>query len=150
MPYGYLGGLRANYQPKDQFIFYQNTTYTVVNEKYRAFMYSDLKPNRWDTSRDYFLGRYRSLARPERVEDGQLGNSVASAEYLVGALQHDFRLKPGASRKINLVLGVVMDIAEARRMKNAFSDGRKIEKEFEAMKKRESRAPRRPEAGDAR
>ncbi len=135
MPYGYLGGLRAAYQPKDGFIFYQNTTYTVVNEKYRAFMYSDLKPNRWDTSRDHFLGRYRSMARPERVEAGQLGDSVSSAEYLVGALQHNFRLKPGASRTLNIVLGVVMDIAEARRMKSAFADGRKIEKEFQAMKR---------------
>ena len=135
MPYGYVGGLDAFFRRKDNFLFFRNRTHTVVDEKYRAFMYADFKVHGWDVSKDHFLGKYRNFARPERVEAGKLGNSVASAEYLVGALQHNVTLKPKASRKLNVVLGVVLDEAEARKMKRAFVDSKKIEAELAAIKK---------------
>ena len=134
MPYGYVGGLSAGYEPKDGILFFKNMTHTVVEERYRSFMYADVKPARWDVSRDYFLGADRSYARPEKVVQGRLGNSVASAEYLVGAMQHNLRLAPGKSRRINFVLGIVMDLPEARRMRDRFASTGKIEKEFQAMK----------------
>jgi cellobiose phosphorylase len=135
MPYGYVGGLDAQYLPKDQFLFFRNMTYTVVNERYRSFMYSSVKPNRWDVAKDYFLGMQRNYACPQRVVEGKLGNSVASAEYLIGALQHDLKLAPGASKRIDVVLGVVMDLAEARKMKRTFADAKKIDAELAALKK---------------
>ncbi|MEI6082713.1 MAG: hypothetical protein WCS70_00260 [Verrucomicrobiota bacterium] len=134
MPYGYVGGLSAAYEPRDGFLFFKNLTHTVVDERYRAFMFADVRPARWDVSRDYFLGSDRSYARPERVMQGRLGNSVASHEYLVGAMQHNLRLAPGKARRINFVLGIVMNIHEARRMRNAFANTVKIEQEFRAMK----------------
>jgi cellobiose phosphorylase len=134
MPYGYVGGLSAGYERKDGFLFFKNMTHTVVDERYRAFMSADVKPARWDVSRDYFLGADRSYSRPERVVKGRLGNSVASAEYLVGAMQHNLRLTPGKSRRINFVLGIVMNIREARQMRDRFGNSGKIEKEFQAMK----------------
>lgn len=134
MPYGYFGGLSAEYLPKDQMLFFKNTTHTVVKEKYRGFVYSDVKPSRWDVSRDHFLGKYRSEAKPERVAEGRLGNSIASCEHLIGALQFDMALAPKGSRTINQVLGIVMDLPEARKFRNAFRTGEKIEKEFQAMK----------------
>ena len=135
MPYGYFGGISGKYEEKEGFLFFKNTTHTVVDEKYRAFMYADVKPNRWDVSREHFLGKDRSFARPERVVKGQLGNSFASVEYLIGAMQHNMKLAPGKSKEINYVLGVVMDIKDALRMKKVFADSAKIEKEFVAMKK---------------
>ncbi|XHR28899.1 MAG: GH36-type glycosyl hydrolase domain-containing protein [Chthoniobacteraceae bacterium] len=135
MPYGYFGGLSAAYEPEERFLFFKNTTHTVVNEKYRAFLYCDATPQHWDVSRDCFLGKRRDYARPERVEQGRLGDSYASYEHLVGALQHDFKLEPGAAREINYVLGIVRDIEEARRMRDAFESSEKIEREFEAMKR---------------
>ena len=139
MPYGYVGGLRAEYMPDEQFLFFRNMTYTVVNEKYRAFMYADVKPRRWDVSKDFFLGKYRNYARPERIVEGRLGNSVASAEYLIGAMQHDLKLKHGASKEINFVLGIVLDLKEARRMRNAFAGKAEIEKELKAVKTQNTR-----------
>lgn len=134
MPYGYFGGISGKYEPKDGFLFFKNTTHTVVDEKYRAFMYSDVKADRWDTSREHFLGKDRSFSRPERVVEGSLRNSLASVEFLIGALQHNVKLAPGKKQTINYVIGVVMDIAEARRMKKAYANAAKIEKEFRALK----------------
>ncbi|MEN8254571.1 MAG: hypothetical protein ABFR33_03785 [Verrucomicrobiota bacterium] len=134
MPYGYLSALRGEYLKDDQFLFFQNTSYNVVHEKYNAFMYATRPPARWDVSRESFLGRYRNPARPERVEEGSLGNSIASVEYLMGAMQHNMRLKPGASYSVHIVLGVVKDMAEARRIKKMFARHGDVEKEFQTMK----------------
>ncbi|HUT58905.1 MAG TPA: hypothetical protein VNA25_13745 [Phycisphaerae bacterium] len=139
MPYGYVGGLDAQYLKADRMLFFRNRTLTVVDERYRAFMYSDVRPSRWDVSKDYFLGRYRNYARPQRVAEGRLGNSIASAEYLVGAMQHDLKLKPKASRRINFVLGVVMGLADARQMKRAYADGKKIDAELAAIRRQNVR-----------
>jgi len=135
MPYGYVGGLDAFFLPKENFLFFRNRTHTVVDERYRAFMYADFKVHGWDVSKDFFLGKYKSFARPERIEQGRLGDSVASAEYLVGALQHNVKLRPGGSKRLNVVLGVVLDEAEARKMKRAFADSRKIDAELAAVRK---------------
>ncbi len=135
MPYGYVGGLSAEYLPKDNMLFFRNMTYTVVDEKYRAFMACDRKINRWDVSKDYFLGRTRNYACPQRVVDGKLGNSVASAEYLVGACQHNMKLPAKGSRTMNFVVGVVLDEPEARRFVRAFDSPQKIEAELQAIKK---------------
>lgn len=134
MPYGYLSALRGEYLEKDRFLFFQNTSHNVVREKYNAFMYATRSPARWDASRDSFLGRCRNPACPERVEKGLLGNSAASVEYLVGAMQHNLRLKPGASFSVHIVLGVVKNLAEARKIKNMFARGEHVEKEFLALK----------------
>ena len=135
MPYGYVGGLSADFRKAENMLFFKNMTFTVVNERYRAFMASDVKINRWDVSKDYFLGRTRSYACPQSIIDGKLGNSVASAEYLVGAVQQNMKLKPSASKTMNFVIGAVMDLAEAKKMNRAFSNGKKIEAELAAIKK---------------
>jgi cellobiose phosphorylase len=131
MPYGYFGGLTAEYFARDRMIFFRNMTRTVVEERYRGFMYSDRPPARTDCSKDHFLGRYRSFARPERIVEGRLGNSPASAEHMVGAMQFDVGLKPGASWRANLVLGIVFDRREARAAARRFRDAAAVERAFE-------------------
>ena len=135
MPYGYFGGLSGKYEEKEGFLFFKNLTHTVADKKYRAFMYADVPADRWDVSREHFLGRNRNYASPQRVAEGKLGNSVSSTELMVGAMQHNLKLAPRAEKTIHLVLGIVMDLADARRMRNVYSGEVKIEKEFQAMKK---------------
>ncbi|MCE9612841.1 MAG: hypothetical protein K8T26_01105 [Lentisphaerae bacterium] len=135
MPYGYVGGLSAEFLPRDNLLFYKNMTFTVVNEKFRAFMYADAPIARWDVSRDHFLGRTRNYACPQRVVDGKLGNSIAAAEYLVGAMQHNLKLGAGRARTINVVLGIVLNLKEARAMVRAFNSTAKIEAEQAAIRK---------------
>lgn len=133
MPYGYIGGLSAQFETEENWLFFRNVTYTVVDEKYRAFMYSDTKVDHWDVSKDHFLGKTRSYHAPERVMEGCLGDSVASAEYQVGAMQHDLVLDTDSSQRINFVLGIVYGHEDAREMKQAFAGSKEIDAEFEAM-----------------
>jgi cellobiose phosphorylase len=133
MPYGYVGGIDAQYLPEDDFLWFRNMTHTVVNEKYRAFMYSDVTPDHWDVSKEYFLGKTKNYLCPERITMGCLGDSMASAEYLVGAMQHNMQLEAGSSETFNIVIGVVTDLNEARAMREAFKSSALIEAEFSAM-----------------
>lgn len=132
MPYGYIGGLSAEFLKEDNMLFFRNLTHTVVNERYRAFAYCDKRIKRWDVSKDCFLGASRSSVAPRSIVNGRLGNSVASAEHLIAAMQHDLQLAPGKSKSLNFVHGVVRDENGARRMIRKFAGEAEIECEFEA------------------
>ncbi len=61
----------------------------------------------YDTSRDDFLGAYRSASNPEAVEKGQCANSIASGWSPVAVHQLNVDLAPGESRDFVFVLGYV-------------------------------------------
>lgn len=132
-PYGYISGLQAEYLAADRLLYFRNTAHVVANEQYRAFWASDRHWRRWDVSRAEFLGPDRDWAAPMGVARGRLGNQAAAAEPLVGAVQYGVRLAPGRTWRVNLVMGVVRDLPEARRMRKALADDARIEREFDAV-----------------
>jgi cellobiose phosphorylase len=60
----------------------------------------------YDTSREAFLGPYRSYDRPLVVERGQCTNSDAYGDSGCGTLQADLTLQPGESRELLVLLGI--------------------------------------------
>ena len=134
LPYGYLSGLTAAWQPRERLLFFRNLTHTVAHEKYRAFMYCSRPPRRWDASEEAFLGRAHDFARPEGVRRGQLSNSAAAAEPMVGALQHDLRLPAGRAWSAHYVLGVVHTLAEARGAVRRHGTPAQVERAFNSMR----------------
>ncbi len=60
----------------------------------------------YDTSREAFLGPYRSYDRPLAVEQGQCSNSDAYGDNACGSLQTEISLQPGESREILVMLGI--------------------------------------------
>ena len=74
----------------------------------------------YDTSREAFLGPYRSYHNPLAVERGYCCNSDAYGDNACGSLQSDLTLQPGESREMLVLLG----IGEARTV------GRKTMEEF--------------------
>ena len=69
--------------------------YFSVNEKAAAF----------DTSRDAFIGTYRSASCPEAIEKGGCTNSVASGWYPIAAHELEVTLAPGQEKTFVFVLG---------------------------------------------
>ncbi len=59
-----------------------------------------------DTSRDAFLGPYRSYHNPLVVEQGHCTNSNAYGDNACGSLQADLILEPGESRELLVMLGI--------------------------------------------
>ncbi len=60
----------------------------------------------YDTSRDAFLGPYRSYHNPLVVEQGQCTNSNAYGDNACGSLQTNLVLQPGESRQVLVMLGI--------------------------------------------
>ena len=61
----------------------------------------------FDTSRDAFLGAWRSNSNPEAVEKGACTNSVAHGWAPVGVHQVNVTLNPGESRSLIYMLGYI-------------------------------------------
>ena len=61
----------------------------------------------FDTSRDEFLGAYRSAANPEAVENGKCTNSMASGWSPIASHQINVSLTPGETKSFVFVLGYI-------------------------------------------
>jgi cellobiose phosphorylase len=60
----------------------------------------------YDTSREAFLGPYRSYYNPLVVEQGQCTNSHAYGDNACGSLQTNLTLQPGEIRQVLVMLGI--------------------------------------------
>ena len=60
----------------------------------------------YDTSREKFLGAYRSYHNPHVVEEGQCHNSNTYGDNACGSLQTNLTLQPGESRQVLVMLGI--------------------------------------------
>ena len=135
MTYGHLSSIDGFCDIPNKRLFYRNRANSVVNEKYRAFSYSDIKFNKYDISKELFWGKNKNYLNPESVTKGKLNNSNASAEFMVSAFQYDLVLKPNENKRINILLGIVNDENEADKIIKTFSDSNLIDSELESIKK---------------
>ena len=85
---------------------YHKTEYRERRDHY-AFWTVNAPLDGFDTSRDAFLGAYRSNADPEVVENGQCTGSVAHGWAPVGVHQINVTLQPGENKSLIFVLGYI-------------------------------------------
>lgn len=83
---------------------YHKTEYRERRNHYAVFSVNQAIDG-FDTSRDAFLGAYRSVSDPIAVEQGKAANSVAHGWYPIGSHQFDLTLEPGECRSFIFVLG---------------------------------------------
>ncbi len=94
-------------------VIYHKTEYRERRNHY-AIYGTNVPPVHYDTSRDAFLGAYRSNANPIAIENGQCSDSIAHGGAPVGALQHTITLAPGQSQSIHYVLGYLENDEEQK------------------------------------
>ena len=85
---------------------YHKTEYRERRNHY-AFFTVNAPIDGFDTSREAFLGGWRSNANPEVVEKGACTNSVAHGWSPVGVHQVNVTLQPGEHRSLIFVLGYI-------------------------------------------
>ena len=85
---------------------YHKTEYRERRNHYALFTVNT-PIDGFDTSRDAFLGAWRSNANPEVVKNGRCTNSVAHGWAPVGVHQVNVTLQPGESRSLIFVLGYI-------------------------------------------
>jgi len=135
LTYGYNSAVDAYAEKEKQRLYFRNRSVSVMTHKYRAFTYTDVSYDHYDVSKEVFLGHGQSFVNPAFVENGQLSDSNASTEYMVSALQHNLNLEDGAVQRMNFVMGIVFDEAEADEFTARFANSELIDAELEAIKK---------------
>jgi cellobiose phosphorylase len=88
----------------------------------------------YDTSRDAFLGPYRSYHNPLAVEQGQCTNSHAYGDNACGSLQTNLTLQPGESREVLVMLGIGDARSVGRRTVAEFGSLERAEAELRRLK----------------
>ena len=92
---------------------YHKTEYRERRNHY-AMLWSDQKPDAYDTSRDAFVGVYGSPACPQVVFEGDCTNSIAHGWAPVAAMQFHVNLGAGESRELLFGLGYIENPVEEK------------------------------------
>lgn len=92
---------------------YHKTEYRERRNHY-AFWTVNAELDGFDTSRDAFLGAYRSNANPEVVEKGHCTGSEAHGWAPVGVHQVNVTLAPGEAKSLIFVLGYIENAEDAK------------------------------------
>ena len=127
-------------------VIYHKTEYRERRNHY-AFHAVNAKTSGYDTSRDAFIGAYRSNERPLVVEKGHCTNSKASGWSPVAVHQVDLTLAPGESRSLIYLLGFaenppedkweapgIINKAPAHRLLEKYRTDAAVEEAFIALK----------------
>ena len=127
-------------------VIYHKTEYRERRNHY-AFHAVNAKTSGYDTSRDAFIGAYRSNERPLVVEKGHCTNSKASGWSPVSVHQVDLTLAPGESRSLIYLLGFaenppedkweapgIINKAPAHRLLEKYRTDAAVEEAFIALK----------------
>ncbi len=85
---------------------YHKTEYRERRRHYTVFA-ANAVPDSFETSRDAFLGAYRSAANPAAVENGKCANSIAHGWSPVGVHHFHLKLQPGETRSLVFVLAFI-------------------------------------------
>lgn len=88
----------------------------------------------FDTSRDAFLGPYRSYDRPLVVEQGRCRESAAYGDNACGVLHGTMTLQPGESREALVLLGIGPAETDGKNTLSAFGSLERAGQELERLK----------------
>ena len=83
---------------------YHKTEYRERRNHY-AYYSVNTPADGFDTSRDSFIGPYRSSSNPEAIQRGACSNSITSGWYPIGSHQFNLTLAPGESKTLIFILG---------------------------------------------
>jgi cellobiose phosphorylase len=134
MTYGYNSSVDGFYDEKKKRLFFRNRAFNVMKEKYRGFTYTDVPFDHFDISKDVFQGNDKNYFNPEFYKSTNLSDSNASAELMVSAIQHNIKLNANNEKRINFVMGIVLDEEEADKVTSLFANSKLIDEELEKVK----------------
>ncbi|HOU12567.1 MAG TPA: N,N'-diacetylchitobiose phosphorylase [Anaerolineae bacterium] len=92
--------IEDNLTPRDE----ETLLHYKANQTWMALVGAPLEG--YDTSREAFIGPYRSYHNPLAVEKGQCSNSHAYGDNSCGTLHTTLTLQPGESREVLVMLGI--------------------------------------------
>lgn len=132
----------------EESVIYHKTEYRERRDHY-AFFSGNRKHDGFDSDREAFLGKFRPYERPQTVEGGISGNSVASGWAPIACHRYDLVLAPGEKTALIFLLGYVENSAsekfeakdrinkrKARELMAAYDTPEKVEAAFSALREK--------------
>lgn len=139
----YFGMLHGEYYQDINAVQACNRAAERTHEFFDGFIASDLKPSGFESSRDEFLGYWGHYNAPLALQRGYLKNSLASCEYLAGALEHTIELVPGNEISFNIFIGASSGYEMTKNIVSALSVPGLVEDEFAKLVKKKDEGVRK-------
>lgn len=114
-------------------VIYHKTEYRE-RRKHFAFYGVNKAINGYDTERDTFLGMYNGFDKPEQVENGTSGNTIAHGWSPIASHQIEVSLEPGEEKEYIFVLGYAENKAEEKFEKDGVINKTPAKKMLERFK----------------
>jgi len=86
------------------------------------FVHSSQPPLGFDCDRESFIGNYRSESNPAAVERGTSGNTSAYRGNGIASFSHEWRLEPGETAELTLIMGIAPDERSVPKALKPFAD----------------------------
>lgn len=99
---------------------------------FHAFLGGEIKG--FETDLENFLGRYRTYANPQAVENGKCSNFLAAGDNVCGSIQVDIDLQPGESKDLVVLVGIGEAAKEGKQVVKEFGDVTRLEKELAKLR----------------
>ena len=123
-------------QQINQATFVDDTIFWTAHMKTLGYTFftTNAKIHSFETDRDKYVGRYRSLANPICVEEGKCLNYLALRGNGVGGLCIELTLKPQEEKEIIFILGTVQNPKEALPLIKKYRNSKSVAESFENLK----------------
>ncbi|MBD3224330.1 MAG: glycosyl transferase family 36 [Caldithrix sp.] len=101
--------MQTLFASKRYWVRYSGATVEQANESWDKYVFFSCTEavKGWDSSKNQFIGRWRSEANPEAVEKGSCFNSEITAGDAIAALQNSITIPAGQTKTIAFLMGVV-------------------------------------------
>jgi len=130
---------RVWFDESHQAIFAKKTAFwqdmNIQPYKYINFFASSLKPNKYATHKNAFLGKYNTEEKPEMILNGTMKNiPLCSGEDGIACLQHILKLKPGEEKEFTICLGQMEGVPNVTKAIEKYRKVSEAKKELEQTK----------------
>ena len=135
--------ITTEYSPKYNAIVANNKLWTAPVDgdsswnkdwQYTAFFMSDTRPDHYECDKEKFIGQYNDISTAAAFKAKKLTGTTGTGFDQIAAMQFDFSLEPGESKKISFCLGAVKKEEFKKSapvyFKKAFKETAKLKKEL--------------------
>lgn len=135
--------IATRYDAGSDTIFANKRLWTIPNEDgetwnqdwaYTAFHSTGDRAKSFETDKENFLGRYRSLSKPLAVKNGMLKEGQGSWGDAIGSLQVKFNLKAGSKHTVVFLVGAAPSEKQAKELIAKYQNPQDAKKALEDVK----------------
>ncbi len=129
----YYSYIEAEFLSDSNAVHIHNRAVERPHKFFDGFIASNRPPSAFDSSLRQFLGNFGGIHAPEAILQGACLNSLAACEKACGVLQHEFKLAPGETENLSILIGSSSGPDKTAELCDELFSGDAIESEFSKL-----------------